>query len=77
MIDCIADRLTGEDIGAKLDDLSILEIADNGKVKLDVEKFESKENKWEYYRLVIYTKKIDGSWIYKSRIYRGKYKDII
>ena len=37
--DWTADWLKRDEIGAKLCDLSIPEIADNGKVKLDVEKF--------------------------------------
>ena len=48
-----------------------------GKVKLYVEKFEAKKDKEEYYRLKIYTKKKDGSWVYKSEVFRGKQEDII
>ena len=48
-----------------------------GKVKLCVEKFESKKDKEEYYRLKIYTKKKNGSWVYKSEVFRGKQEDII
>lgn len=48
-----------------------------GKVKLCVEKFESKKDKEEYYRLKIYTNKKDGSWVYKSEVFRGKQEDII
>lgn len=42
-----------------------------GKVKFRVEPFK------EFFRLLIYTKRRDGTWGYKTKVFRGKFEDKI
>ena len=42
-----------------------------GKVKLRVEPFK------DFFRLLIYTKRRDGTWGYKTKVFRGKFEDEI
>lgn len=42
-----------------------------GKVKLRVEPFK------EFFRLLIYTKRRDGTWGYKTKVFRGRFEDKI
>ena len=48
-----------------------------GRVKLNIDTVKSKKDSSVYYRLIINTKKRDGSWGYKTKVFRGQYKDEI